>query len=47
MVTDPLTDILCESDVVSIWPGDRDNDVDEMHDGFAWLGIRMHNIFML
>ena len=45
MVTDPLTDILCESDVVSIWPGDRDNDVDEMHDG-SLVGSCVHNILV-
>ena len=47
MVTDPLTNVPGESDIVLVWPGDRDNDVDEVHDGFAWSSNLIHNIFML
>ena len=35
VLAESLADALSQSDVVAIWSGDRDDNIDEMQDGFV------------
>ena len=35
VLAESLEDALSQSDVVAIWSGNRDDNVNEMHDGFV------------
>ena len=47
MVTDPVADVLSQTDVVVVRMRDGDNDVDEMHRKADRNATKFQNIFLL